>query len=105
MTNPNLPCCHSCGTPGAPESFVLYRMELVCATCHEDHEAKRYAEGCSECGANKGAELTEIANGDLLCPSCLSDDNEARAERAEHAANEGYYGGECDRAVYERNSR
>lgn len=42
--NPNLPQCHSCGAEGAPESFVLYRLELVCAGCYEDHEAKAAAE-------------------------------------------------------------
>lgn len=48
MANPNLPCCHSCGAEGAPESFILYRLELVCATCYEDHERAAESEDSEE---------------------------------------------------------
>jgi len=103
LANPNEPCCSSCGEPGAVESFVLYRFELICAGCHESHEAARHAEGCGDCGAT-GVPLEETAGGDLLCAGCMGTANENAAERAEHAANESYYGGGSDAAVYARNA-
>lgn len=37
--NPNPPCCSSCGVEGPEESFTLYRLDLVCAGCREEHDA------------------------------------------------------------------
>ena len=39
IANPNRPCCSSCGDEHLIESMTLYRFELICATCKEDHEA------------------------------------------------------------------
>lgn len=33
-------CCESCGDEGPVESFSLYRYELICPTCREDHDAR-----------------------------------------------------------------
>jgi hypothetical protein len=104
LANPNPPCCSSCGDEGPEESFQLYRFELICGTCFQDHEAKRHAEGCANCGA-KDSTLTETAGGDLLCLACLEADSEMRAERQEEAAAQDYFGGECAPEVYERASQ
>jgi len=34
-----LPCCSSCGEECHEDSMVLYRFELICPTCREDHDA------------------------------------------------------------------
>ncbi len=101
LANTNLPTCSSCGDEGPEESFQLYRFELICGTCFQDHEAKRHAEGCCDCGT-KGVALEETAGGDLLCVGCMQAKNDGDAERADEAAAEAYYGGECDSVVYER---
>lgn len=97
-------CCESCGDSGPVESFLMWRLELICAGCHADHEAKRHAEGCVGC-EGKGVPLEETAGGDLLCVACTADKANADAERADEAAAEAYYGGECAPEVYERASQ
>lgn len=38
--NPNMPACECCGSFQPEHEMVLYRFELICDACRQDHDAK-----------------------------------------------------------------
>lgn len=46
--NPLDPCCSSCGDSGPVESFVLYRFELICPACKEEHDKASAAQDAEQ---------------------------------------------------------
>ena len=68
IANPNLPCCSSCGDEHPEEAMVLYRFELICPTCKEDHDSK-----CAECGKPASVNLADEPEDPRLCAICRWD--------------------------------
>lgn len=116
-----VPLCIACGAeiPAQPEDPTAQ----ACDGCFAESEAKaasaRQAEAadefqwmsrewlrkgvylCDDCGICPD-QLIERCCGDRVCVNCEEARNYSDAERSEEAANEAYYGGDCDAEVYER---